>query len=170
VDGADRSGGRGRLAGERGGADARRRRKAQREKQKEGGDGGRRLTPGRRHLGPTCRCPGVVAVGGRRAGASWAVLGWKGKRRGCRGVREKEMEVAQRTSRAWARGPEAIPPSPFLFSPNPLSKLDSNLNADSNLKSHSDKFQIKPIELRVSHTNIFIFPRNFHLAQNKSRN
>jgi hypothetical protein len=83
---------------------------------------------------------------------------------------KKEMEVAQQTSRAWARGPGAIPLPLFPFSSKPLSKLGSNLNADSNLKSHSNKFQIKPIELQVSHTNIFIAPRNFHLAQNKSRN
>jgi hypothetical protein len=52
-------------------------------------------------------------------------------------------------------------PSPFLIASKPLSNLDSNLNADSNLNSHSNKFQIKPKELQVSHTSIFIIPRNF---------
>jgi hypothetical protein len=48
----------------------------------------------------------------------------------------------------------------FYFLPT-LSILDSNLNVNSNLKTHSNKLQIKPKELQVSHTNIFIFPRNF---------
>jgi hypothetical protein len=42
-----------------------------------------------------------------------------------------------------------------------LSILGSNLNANSNLKTHSNKLQIKPKELQVSHTNIFMFLRNF---------
>jgi hypothetical protein len=61
---------------------------------REGVTGGRRVTPGRRHAGPTWRRPGAGVVGGRRAGVSWAAVGWKGKKRGCRGVQEKEKEVA----------------------------------------------------------------------------
>jgi hypothetical protein len=69
-------------------------------------------------------------------------------------VLEKEKREARRTLRIWARGPEALLLFPFLFPFKPLPYLDSNLNAVSNLKTHSKKFQIKPKELQVSHTNI----------------
>jgi hypothetical protein len=54
--------------------------------------------------------------------------------------------------------PRSITPfSPFLFPFKPLSYLDSNLNAVSNLKLHPNKLQINPKELQVSHTNIFLY-------------
>jgi hypothetical protein len=99
-----------------------------------------------------------VVDGPAVAGPWWA---GKGRGEGIAARWEKEKREARRTLRAWARGPEAFPLLPFLFPFKPLSKLDSNLNADSNLKSHSNKFQIKPKELQVSHANIFIFPRDF---------
>jgi hypothetical protein len=120
VDGADHSGGHGRLAASGAALSSGDVAKSKRGKAKGRMTGGRRLTPGRRHLGPTRRRPGAVVVGGRRAGVSWAAAGWKGKKWGCRGVREEKTEVAQQTSRAWACGPREIPLSPFLFLPKPF--------------------------------------------------
>jgi hypothetical protein len=81
-----------------------------------------------------------VVSGPALDGPRWA---GKGKGEGGAARREKEKGVVQRTSGPWARGPEATLPFTFFISFQPLSILDSNLNVNSNLKTHSNKLQIK---------------------------
>jgi hypothetical protein len=114
VDGADGSGGRGRLAVERGGADARATSESERGKRKRGGDGRKKADAGG---DVTWAPPGGVPVWLRLVIGEPAVAGprWaeKGKGRGWRGVLEMREEGGSADFENLGSRPRSITPLSF---------------------------------------------------------